>query len=100
MQDNDEYMEYLISQNALRYGEMLPNGELSIEMNPDVLKVVAPELYKIWMEDLESTLMDLYQHGLVDVDYDEDLNARFKLSDEAISEFENNGFYYIEDNGV
>ena len=98
--DNNEYIEYLISQNALRYGSPLPNGERSLEMNADVLKVVAPELYKIWMEDLENTLMDLYQHGLVDVDYDEDLNATFKISDEAISEFEKNGFYYSEDNGV
>jgi hypothetical protein len=100
MEDNSKYIEYLISQNALRYGAPLPNGERSIEMNPDVLKVVAPELYKIWMEDLENTLMDLYQHGLVDVDYDEDLNAKFKISDEAITAFEDNGFYYTKDNGV
>ena len=98
--DNNDYLEYLMQQNALKWGDLLPNGERSIEMNPDVLKVVAPELYKIWIEDIENTLMNLYQKGLVDVDYDENLNARFKLSDESIAEFEKNGFYYTEDNGV
>jgi hypothetical protein len=96
----DEYIEYLIQQNALRWGKMLPNGERSLEMNSDVLKVVAPELYEFWMADLENTLMELYQHGLVEVDYDEDLNARFKLSDDAFQEFEDKGFYYNDNNGV
>lgn len=100
MDNQGEYIEYLISQNALRYGAPLPNGERSLEMNADVLKVIDPELYKVWMEDLENTLMGLYEKGLVEVDYDEGLNARFKISDEAMLEFEKNGFYYDENNGV
>lgn len=96
----DAYLEYLMSQNALKWGPEMPNGERSIEMNVDVLKVVAPELYQAWINDIEETLMDLYQHGLVDVDYDEDLNARFKISDDAFEAFKDKGFYYNEDNGV
>jgi hypothetical protein len=96
----DQYIEYLINQNALRWGDLLPNGERSLEMNADVLKVVAPELYEAWMADLEDTLMDLYKHNLVEIDYDEELNARFKISDEAFEAFKDKGFYYNEDNGV
>jgi hypothetical protein len=37
---------------------------------------------------------------LVEIDYDEELNARFKISDEAFEAFKDKGFYYNEDNGV
>ena len=96
----DAYIEYLIQQNALRWGDLLPNNERSLEMNADVLKVVAPELYQAWMSDLEDTLMEFYENGIVEVDYDEDLNARFKISDEAFEAFKDKGFYYNKDNGV
>lgn len=98
--NHDDYIEYLVSQNALKYGDILPDGERSLEINADVLKVVAPELYKIWMEDLENTLMEMYKKGLIEVEYDEDLNVQFKIDDEIMPEFNKYGFYYNEDNGV
>lgn len=100
MDDQDEYLNYLLQQNALRWGETLPDGEKALEMNADIMKVVAPELYKVWMEDLENTLMDLYEHNLIEVEYDEDLTAKFKITNDVLGEFEKRGFYYNEDNGV
>lgn len=33
-------------------------------------------------EDIEAALMSLYELGLIEVDYDENLEARFRIKDE------------------
>ena len=39
-------------------------------------------------EELEQALMRLYELGLVSVEYDDDLTARFRITIEGISKFE------------
>ena len=53
-------------------------------MVPEVLKVVSPELYSAMMEEIDETLLSLYEQGYVNIDYDEDLNAVFSISEDGI----------------
>jgi hypothetical protein len=46
------------------------------------------------MEEIDETLLSLYEQGYVNIDYDEDLNAVFSISEDGIEMAEsmiNNG---------
>jgi hypothetical protein len=43
-----------------------------------------PELYNEVMSDIDSDLMKLYEEGLVELEYDENLNALFRPSQKAV----------------
>jgi hypothetical protein len=79
----DDYMEYLISVDAVTVQGYADDGQPMYKFNLDVLEHVAPDMYKVFLEDLDSELMELYKHGLVDIEYDENLNARFKISEKG-----------------
>lgn len=74
-----ELMAQLEDQGAV-YQEVESSGEIVYRFNMDVLKDVFPAMYEMIMEQLDEELLHLYQLGLVDVDYDEQLHAKFSLS--------------------
>jgi len=79
----DQDIEYLVEVGALSlYG--MEGEEPVYNMVPEVLKVVSPELYSAMMEEIDETLLSLYEQGYVNIDYDEDLNAVFSISEEGI----------------
>ena len=86
----DEDIAYLVDAGAL-----VPHGmdgdEPTYRFVPEILKIVSPELYEIYIDELDQTLMALYEDGIVDVEYDENLNAGFRLTDK--------GQDYIKENG-
>jgi hypothetical protein len=94
--NEDDLIQYLMSQGALYWDGMTTEGEPSIKMNTEKLKEIAPEVYEAMMAEIEDSLMELYSVGLVDVIYDEDLSASFKISDEAYEELEKKGFYHTD----
>lgn len=79
----EEIMEYLIDSNAMYATGINDNGEVVYRFNLDILEVVMPELHKVVLEEIDQDLMELYKMGLVDIDYDENLNARFKVSEKG-----------------
>lgn len=86
----DDEIAFLVDAGAL-----VPHGmdgdEPTYRFVPEILQVVSPELYKIYMEELDQSLLKLYEEGLVEVDYDENLVPRFSLTDE--------GYEYIKEAG-
>jgi len=65
----------------------------------DMLKEVLPDLYDTIMEDLDNTMLELYEKGLAEVEYDEQLNAHFKISEEGKQVLKSLGFgSFTEDN--
>jgi hypothetical protein len=94
--NEDDLIEYLMSQGALYWDGMTSEGEPAIRMNAERLKEIAPEIYEAMMKDIEDNLLKLYQVGLVDVVYDEDLSPSFKISNEAYEELEKKGFYHTD----
>jgi hypothetical protein len=88
----EEFIGYLEDAGALEWVGMDKDGERILKPNMEVLAEVYPEMYYDLLEDLNETLMGLYDKGLVEIDYDEELEAKFKLSPEAVEFLEENGY--------
>ena len=82
--NDDEMIGYLEDQGAIIWDGIAENGESVFRFDLDKLKTVMPELYTEIMSDIDKDLMDLYKAGLVEIEYDEDLNAMFKLSEKGL----------------
>jgi len=84
--NDDELIEQEISRlvdaGAIIIGGM--NGEEPYyHMVPDILKVANPELYAAMMADIDETLIALFEDGLIDIQYDENLNVLVSLSEDG-----------------
>jgi len=76
-------MEYLISEGAAILDGIDENGEPIYKFDMDVLEEVMPELHAVMQEDMDQVLVDLYQQGLIEVSYDENLNALMSISEQG-----------------
>jgi hypothetical protein len=81
--DDDKLIGWLEEQGAISWDGISDDGEALFRFNLEVLKEVMPELYDSIMEDINSDLMSFYQEGLVDIEYDENLNVMFKASEKG-----------------
>jgi hypothetical protein len=90
--DNDKLIGYLEDEGAIIWDGLDQNGEAVFRFDLDRLKEVMPELYKEILADIDEDLMALYEEGLVDLEYDEDLNAMFKISEKGLEWAKKNGF--------
>jgi hypothetical protein len=82
-EEDSKIIQYLEENNALIWEGMDEDGEAIFRFNLEVLKEVMPELHKQIIEDIDEDLLTLYQEGLVELEYDEELNAKFKLSEKG-----------------
>ena len=76
-------MEYLISEGAAILDGIDEDGEPVYKFDMDVLEEVMPELHAVMQQDMDQVLVDLYQKGLIEVSYDENLNALMSISEQA-----------------
>lgn len=79
-EEKDEIMQYLESVNAVYPHGVDGDGEIVYRFNMDILETAMPELYNSIMEDLDRDLLKLYEMGLVEMEYNENLEAGFRLS--------------------
>jgi len=68
--------------------EIDEDGQVIYKFNMDILREVKPHLYEIFMEELDADLLNLYELGLVDIDYNENLEATFAISEKGRKHFE------------
>lgn len=78
-----EIMEYLVAEGAAFLDGMDEDGEVIYGFNMEVLEEVMPELYQVLMNDMDDVLIDLYKKDLIEVSYDENLNAQITISPEG-----------------
>jgi hypothetical protein len=90
--DNDEIIGYLEEQGAITWDGMDKDGEAIFKFNLNRLKEVMPELHEEILKDIDKDLMILYQEGFVELEYDEELNAKFKITEKVIKWAEDMGF--------
>lgn len=78
----DELMDYLEEIGAVKktYDPEIDEQPL-YKFNMDVLQAYAPEVYELLMEELDNELLHLYKLGLVDIEYDENLTAKFYINE-------------------
>lgn len=82
-EDHTEFMEYLLSEGAAYLDGIDEDGEAIYGFDMDILEEVSPELYQVLMEDMDRELIELYQKGLIEISYDEELNAHMIVSEEG-----------------
>jgi Tfp pilus assembly ATPase PilU len=91
-EEHREAMERLIEEGAAILDGIDEDGEPVYKFDMNVLEEVMPELHQAMMDDMDKVLIDLYQKGLIEIDYDENLNARMSVSPEGKIALEQAGF--------
>ena len=82
--NDDKMIGWLEEQGAIVWDGMAENGEAVFRFDLEKLKIIMPEMYQEIMADIDNDLMTLYQEGLVEMEYDEDLNAMFKPTEKGM----------------
>jgi hypothetical protein len=80
-QDADR-LAYYLEIGAVSVEGMDENGELVYSISEDA-KDLAPELWQSHTEYVDRSLMELYEQGLVEVEYDENLEATLHITPEG-----------------
>jgi len=99
MEDSNalEQIQYYIDIGAIRLAGYNENGEAVFELNEAVTKRLAPELWKAHMEYVDHNLIGLFEEGLMDVEYDENLEATMHFTREGFEIAKEKGIIPLED---
>jgi hypothetical protein len=80
--NSDDKLEYYMSIGAVELAGVDSTGEFIYKVTDKAVDL-APELWAAHEEYVDQSLMDLYEKGLVNVSYDEDLVATLELTEEG-----------------
>ena len=87
----EETMKYLLEINAAYLDGVTDKGEAIYKFNVDILQEKMPDLYWAMMDEIDEVLVDLLEKDLIEVEYDEDLNASFRTSPQGVQELIDRG---------
>jgi hypothetical protein len=90
--NEEEKLEYYIEIGAVEVAGIQEDGEFLYEIT-EKAKDIAPELWESHIEYIDNTILDLYEKGLVQIEYNEDLEASISVSEEAKSILRAYGMY-------
>jgi hypothetical protein len=86
MFDEDEEdamkLEHYLEIGAVTIEGVNDDGEMIFAIQ-DIAKDIAPELWQAHTEYVDASLLRLYEEGLMEVEYDENLEATLHLSKEG-----------------
>jgi hypothetical protein len=86
----EEMMDYLIQNEALELYGMTDEGEVTYRFNFEILKEKMSGLYDMIMEDINDSVLNLYKEGYVEMEYSENLEAKFKITEKGKKYLKNN----------
>ena len=93
--EEDEYLQNYIDMGVIEVVGIDPSGEFLLSIT-DKAKELAPELWQTHLDYVDETLMNLFDKGLVEIEYDEELNANFKITEEGKELARKAGLFEIE----
>jgi len=82
-EETELVIQYLVDHGAAEWDGIDAYGERMFRFNMEVLAVVMPELWQQVMEDVDNTLLELFEAGLANVEYDENLLATISLTEQG-----------------
>jgi len=97
-EETEMLIQYLVDMGAAEWDGMDEYGERMYKFNMPVLFKVMPKLYDEIMADIDETMMDLYKQDLIEIEYNENLEALFKLGDKAKEILNDMGIGYLINN--
>jgi hypothetical protein len=80
--DKDMELQYYLEIGAITLEGVDENGEMIFAIH-EKAKDVAPELWEAHIQHIDESLIKLYEKGLMEVEYDENLEATLHLSPEG-----------------
>ncbi|NBQ65702.1 MAG: hypothetical protein EBT95_09295 [Verrucomicrobia bacterium] len=81
--NDDEMLAYYLEIGVVNLEGMDENGEMIYSINQELAKDLAPELWQSHVDYVDRSLIELYEAGLVEIEYDENLQATLHLSPEG-----------------
>ncbi len=81
--DEEEIMDkiqHYIDIGAIRVAGFTEDGEAIFELNENTTRELAPELWEAHEQYIDAELLELLDNDLMQVEYDEDLNATFNFT--------------------
>jgi hypothetical protein len=80
-EDEDDFMNYMFENGVLEIAGIDQEGNFLVKANLDRAKEVSPAFYNSLVEDQDKDLLELFDKGLIDIEYDENLNVSVRLSE-------------------
>lgn len=94
--DYDSKLDHYIEIGAISIEGVDPDGELILSVT-DKAKELAPDLWQAHIEYVDKQLINLYEKGLIEVEYNENLEATFKLSPTAVEDIKDKGIWLVDE---
>ncbi len=91
-EEADDFVERMIEAGILIEDGFDEDGELTYTYNFELMKILLPEMYEEIMNGINDNLIDLYEMGLIKIEYNEDLKAVFSATEEGMIFFKNQGY--------
>ena len=79
---DDARMAHYLEIGAIELAGVDENGEMIFAIN-EIAEEIAPELWQAHMNYVDRNLVELYEEGYIQVEYDENLEATLHLSPEG-----------------
>lgn len=99
MDDSADRLEYYLSIGAISLEGVDEDGEIIYAIT-EAAEELAPELWESHIEHIDQSLIKLYEEGLLSVEYNEDLEAKFTLSPEGHKKAKEYGLIEIFKNEI
>ena len=80
--EDDMRLEYYLEIGAITIAGVDESGEMIFAIE-EIAKEIAPELWQSHQEYVDAGLLKLYEEGLMEVEYDENLEATLHLTKEG-----------------
>ena len=81
-EENDHKLAYYLEIGAVSLEGMDESGEMIYSISENA-KDLAPELWQSHLDYVDRSLLELYEAGLVEIEYDENLQATIHISPEG-----------------
>ena len=81
-EENDHKLAYYLEIGAVSLEGMDESGEMIYSISENA-KELAPELWQSHLDYVDKSLLELYEAGLVEIEYDENLQAIIHISPEG-----------------
>ena len=98
---NEEEMldkiQHYLDIGAIKIAGFTEDGEAIFELNEETTRVLAPELWGAHEQYIDAELIELMDNDLMQVEYDEELNATFNFTLEGYDIAKRKGIIPLDD---
>ena len=96
MEDSDDKMYEYLQMGVIEVVGIEEDGEFIFKIT-ELAQELAPELWEVHVEEVDKIFMELFDKGLVNITYNENLEAEFELTEEGKSVAKQYGIVPIKD---